>query len=136
MTLRSTTKALSILVADDVEEICQLLRQWLAEAGHEVKYALTGNAARQMLATQHFDVVVADVLMPDGDGLELIQVCKQADASARIIAISGGGKYMCGDLCLRMANGLGAHAMIAKPFKREQFLAEIGSVVGEANRAP
>jgi two-component system chemotaxis response regulator CheY len=128
--LFSTMSQLSILVADDAAEICQLLRQWLEAVGHRVDTAGTGTEAMKLLRRQSYDLVIADVLMPDGDGLDLIEASKQTSPAARIMAISGGGRYLDQDLCLKFARGYGAHAAIAKPFKREQLLAEVASVVG------
>ena len=63
--------------------------------------------------------------MPKTDGLGLIAEIKKVQPSARIVAISGGGRYIDGTDCLKMAAGLGAHAAVIKPFKREQLLAAI-----------
>jgi AmiR/NasT family two-component response regulator len=57
--------------------------------------------------------------------LELISLVKASQPPPRIVAISGGGKYVEGDNCLKLARGWGAHAAIIKPFNREQFLAAV-----------
>jgi CheY-like chemotaxis protein len=116
-------KKLSVLVADDVEGIQDLVGHWLEEAGHSVACVSTGNAASHLLKRQTFDLVIADILMPDGDGLELILELKHAHPTTRILAISGGGRHMQAADCLKMAKNLGAHALLFKPFTREQLLA-------------
>ncbi len=63
--------------------------------------------------------------MPKTDGLGLIAEIKKVQPSARIVAISGGGRYVDGTDCLKMATGLGAYAAVIKPFKREPLLAAI-----------
>ncbi len=78
---------------------------------------------------EHFDIVIADVLMPDGDGFELITESKKSQPETRIIAISGGGHYLHGDECLKVAKGLGAHAAVLKPFSMPELLASIDAVV-------
>jgi CheY-like chemotaxis protein len=118
-------KKLSVIVADDVEGIQDLVGHWLEEAGHSVMCAASGRAAMQLLKKRHFDLVIADVLMPDGDGLELILELKHTQPSVRILAISGGGRHMQASDCLKMAKNLGAHGLLFKPFNREQLLAAV-----------
>ncbi|HVS53911.1 MAG TPA: response regulator [Opitutaceae bacterium] len=115
-------KPISIIVVDDVESIQNLLRLWLEERGHVVACASSGRAASKRLRAEHFDLVVADVLMPDGDGIELINELKAKQPDARILAISGGGTHLRATDCLMLAKGLGAHAVLQKPFNRQQLL--------------
>jgi len=116
-------KSLSVIVADDVEGIQDLVGHWLEESGHVVMCASTGRIASQLLKKQHFDLVITDVLMPDVDGLELILELKHSQPSVRILAISGGGRHVQATDCLKLAKNLGAHALLLKPFNREQLLA-------------
>jgi CheY-like chemotaxis protein len=60
-------KPLSILVADDEEDICLLLEQWLTPLGHTVASARTGSDGLKLVKKTRFDLVVTDVLMPDGE---------------------------------------------------------------------
>ena len=107
---------LSILIADDEESIRLLVQRLLTSAGHSVVIAGDGKSAREAVRQHRFDLVITDVLMPDGDGLDLIGDLKLAQPGARVLAISGGGRYVDGDDCLKMARGLGAHAAMMKPF--------------------
>lgn len=117
--------SLSILVADDEEGICNLLRHWLQGQGHAVTVVRSADESLRMLVKQSFDLVITDIVMPDGDGFELITHFRKFQPHARIVAISGGGKYLQAPDCLRVARGLGAHAMVMKPFNREQLLTGI-----------
>lgn len=116
-------KSLSVLVADDEEDIRVLLEAWLAEERHSMMTVGHAGEAVTAMAQRKFDLVITDVLMPHGDGLELIHALKREQPGARILAISGGGRYLVTDDCLRMARGLGAHAMLMKPFSKAQLLA-------------
>lgn len=117
--------SLSILVVDDEEGIRKLLRHWLERAGHSVACAESGRDASRLLRSQHYDLVITDVVMPDGDGFELISEFRHAQSGTRILAISGGGQYLKGPDCLRIARGLGAHAIVLKPFDWEKLHAGI-----------
>jgi DNA-binding NtrC family response regulator len=121
--------SLSILVADDEDSIRSLLEHFLNNAGHRV--VIVGNAreACEAMAKQMFDLVITDVLMPEGDGLDLITELKKVQPKARILAISGGGRYLEGSDYLKLAKGLGAHSALMKPFTWQQLQDAINIVL-------
>lgn len=132
----------SVVVADDVVEIQNLLQQWLRDVGFLVTCVSSGREAVRVLNTVHVDLVITDILMPDGDGLEVITELKRAQPSVKIIAMSGGGNHLRAVECLKFARGLGAHGILMKPFKREdvmemvhQQLAPSGSADSSAREA-
>jgi CheY-like chemotaxis protein len=112
----------SVVIADDVAEIRELLQHWLAELGCIVTCVSAGREAVRILRSTHVDMVITDILMPDGDGLEVITELKRAQPTTRVIAMSGGGNHLRAADCLKLAKGLGAHGIITKPFKRQQVL--------------
>jgi CheY-like chemotaxis protein len=114
--------SLSVLVTDDEEYIRTLLQGWFVAAGHTVFCAANGTEAMAAIGKVRFDLVVTDVLMPDGDGSQLITFLRRTQPDARILAISGGGRMIDGSDCLRLARGLGADAALLKPFGRDQLL--------------
>ena len=116
------TTPISVVVADDVVEIQQLLQQWLRELGYLVTCVSTGKEAVRILRTVHVDMVITDILMPDGDGLEVISELRKAQPTARLIAMSGGGNHLRAADCLKFAKGLGANAVLMKPFNRQQLV--------------
>jgi CheY-like chemotaxis protein len=118
-------KPLSILVADDEPEIRELILRWLEREGHYVTCAVNGAEAAAISQAKAFDLIVTDVIMPERDGVQLITEIKKSRPGARVLAISGGGRVLDGMDCLRMAQGLGAHGAIMKPFNREAFLAAV-----------
>ena len=125
----SRAHSLSVVVADDVIEIQRLLRAWLEDLGCLVTCVSTGQEAVRTIRSQHVDVVITDILMPDGDGLEVIAEMRRLQATARILAISGGGSHLEASDCLRFARGLGAHGLLMKPFNRQQLIASLEAVL-------
>jgi len=125
----SRSEPLAVVVADDVVEIQQLLQLWLGDIGCVVTCVSTGREAVRLLRTQHVDVVITDVLMPDGDGLEIISELKRRQTPVRVLAISGGGNHLRAIECLKFAKGLGAHGLLMKPFNRQQLLDALGLVL-------
>ncbi|MDO8540524.1 MAG: response regulator [Opitutaceae bacterium] len=120
-----TAKPLTIVVADDVEEITFLAKQWLEDAGHTVICAAGGDEVVRLMRDRKIDLVITDVLMPDGDGLDVLLAAKRMSPETKILAISGGGKYMTAGECLRIAKGIGANQVLLKPFNRVQLVAEV-----------
>lgn len=118
-------KPLSILVVDDVDEIRNLVSLWLRTLGHTVECAISGKDASRRLRAFNFDLVITDIIMPEGDGLELIIELKRARPGIHVLAVSGGGTHLRAADCLRVAKGLGAHALLLKPFNRAQLLSAV-----------
>lgn len=129
---------LYILLAEDEEQIRQLMIRWLEREGHHVTGAANGKEALSITEAKEFDLVITDVLMPESDGVQLISGLKKNRPNSRVLAISGGGRFVESTDCLRMAQGLGAHAAVMKPFTREQILAAVAQAmsVKPVPRAP
>ena len=128
LTFASRTRPLAVVVADDVEEIQHLVQHWLSDVGCAVSCASNGRDVAKLMREQHVDVVITDVIMPDGDGLEVICDVKRLQPQARVLAISGGGSHLKAADCLKFAKGLGAHGVLLKPFNRAQLLDALNRV--------
>lgn len=126
---RATTPRLAIAFADDVAEICDLVRGWLVADGHDVSCFPNGRALAERCREKVFDLVITDVMMPDGDGFEVIANLKTTQPNTRVIAVSGGGITMHTKDCLRVAHRLGAVAVLAKPFNRAEFMAVVKQAI-------
>lgn len=118
----------AVLVVDDEAPVLQLLRKALEGAGYRVWEALSGNEGLRQVCAQPIDVVIADILMSDMDGLEMIGILHRNFPKVRIVAISGGSKYL--DYCA-VAKILGAHETLNKPFELQQLLDAVARQVGE-----
>ena len=122
-------RPLAILVVDDTLELQALIASWLEEAGHTVKGAASGRQLLQQAQEQPFDLVVTDILMPDGDGWSAITEVRRLYPDTRILAISGGAREMPARAILRIAQRAGALGFLAKPFTRPAFLDAVASVM-------
>jgi DNA-binding NtrC family response regulator len=106
-----------ILLIDDEKDLCAFMAAALRRQGHEVVTERSGAAVvDQNGLAAAFDLIITDIVMPGVDGMEVICRIKSRSPSARMLAISGGGRYAMSDSCLRLAKGLGATATLAKPF--------------------
>ena len=106
-----------ILVVDDEESICQLLEVMLTEEGYWVRTATSYDEAMKLFETDQFDVVIADIMMPDVDGLTLLKDVKKIDAEIPVILITAYASLGSAVEALRY----GAFDYITKPFKMDQI---------------
>ena len=120
---------LSILVADDTIDLQALITTWLREAGHQVTDASTGREIIELVTTRHFDLLVTDILMPDGDGWDAIATVHRMRPDMRSLAISGGTREMPAHAVLRIAQRAGAIGLLPKPFSRPDFLNAVARVM-------
>src|SRR5690606_9935593 len=111
--------------ADDLKEIQMLLSHWLGADGHAVCCASGGKEAVRLLQEKPFDLVITDMLMPEGDGVDVLTAVRKHRRRARVLAISGGGVYLRAQDMLTVAKGFGAHSVLTKPFNRAQLLAAV-----------
>lgn len=116
-----------ILIADDEEDFCFLMQRALAIAGHEVRVSRDGNEAMASLREAPADVAVVDLYMPGKDGIETIMDIRRRYPDLKIIAITG-SLPKTGAPILAMAQKLGAHLTLAKPFSVEELLAAVNHV--------
>jgi CheY-like chemotaxis protein len=77
-----------VLVVDDSAFARSRIVRTLKQAGHTVIEAESGKQALELFAAQHPDVVTVDLLMPEMDGIELIQRLRALDEKARVVAVT------------------------------------------------
>ncbi|MCS6286103.1 MAG: two-component system, chemotaxis family, chemotaxis protein CheY [Nitrospirota bacterium] len=112
----------SVLVVDDEDQIRQLIRETLEQAGYEVEEASNGKQGLERYRAKPADLVIMDILMPDQDGLESIMTLRREFPASRVIAITGGSD-MIGILnFLDVAKMLGARRTLQKPFDMQTLL--------------
>jgi CheY-like chemotaxis protein len=121
---------LSIVVADDVAELRQLIGLWLEDLGHTVSHAGNGREAVRLVLEQPCDLLCTDILMPDRDGLDLIMEIRRTKPAVRVLAFSGGDRFMQAHNALRLAKVIGANNLLPKPFNRAQFVEAVQRVIG------
>ena len=117
-----------ILIVDDDINIRFLFRCLLEREGYYVLEADDGNIALRIFQEDPPDLLITDVLMPNKEGLELIQDVKAINSSVKVIALSGGGVVTIDD-CLAFADGFGADRVFAKPIKPQDLLATVKELV-------
>ena len=113
-----------ILLIDDEEAVRMTVGEILKRAGYEVQSAADGNSGLDLFQRQSFDLLITDLLMPEGDGLETIMALRRGRKSLKIMVISGCGQTL-GNEYMKIAQHLGADLTLSKPFTRAELLAAV-----------
>jgi CheY-like chemotaxis protein len=118
-------KKLSILIADDAPEVCSLLSHWLR--AHHTACVHSGADALTAITLLHFDLIITDIHMPDVSGLDVIRRVKQSQPWVKVLAISGGSRYLSASAGVAQAAEIGADGIILKPFDEERLLMRVNA---------
>jgi two-component system nitrogen regulation response regulator GlnG len=81
------------------------------------------------LAKQRVALVISDIFMPEGDGIELLTFLRRVTPQPLVMAMSGSGTLRVNSM-LKMAGVLGAARTLAKPFQTAQFLGLVQELIG------
>ena len=117
-----------ILVIDDEVQVRAMLRHTLEREGYKVVDAPDGKAVMRLCREQQVDLVIADLIMPEMEGIETIMELRREFPGVKIIAISRGG-HVGPEAYLRMARSLGARRTFTKPFERNEMLEAVRQLV-------
>lgn len=121
-----------VLVAEDLEELRRLIVSVLELEEHEVTSVENGLEAMEALKSVEVELLITDLIMPEMDGLKLIEWTREHYKDLRIIAISG-GKAVIPGVYLKAARDAGANAVLPKPFGNKDLLETVKEVLsGEA----
>jgi DNA-binding NtrC family response regulator len=135
MIIRDGTMPARILIADDERHIADGLGMLLTEDGFEVEVAADGLTAWEAVRSGGIAVVLADLRMPDVDGLELFSRMRDAGVDSEMVIITGKGSIDTAKEAMRQ----GAYDYLEKPLKIDRLRELIPKAVEkyqvrEANR--
>jgi len=114
----------TILVVDDVDCICKLLKMVLEKAGYKVITAENGEEGWELARTTHPDVILLDVVMPDISGLTVCKLLKSDPTTKDIEVVLMTGS----SLSEAQAKKAGARMLLRKPFSIKTLLECISSL--------
>ena len=106
-----------ILVVDDEQSIRDFLRLLLEENDYEVVVASSMGEGRKRFLEDRFDLVLCDIIMPDGNGLDLLREMKEHDSRASVIMMTA---YTSTKSAIE-AMKRGAYDYLSKPFDVEEL---------------
>jgi len=110
-----------VLVVDDHAELLHLVATSLTRDGHRVATASTAAVARQQLDAEAFDVIVLDVGLPDGSGIDLCRRLRETESPTRVLILTARAAVQ------QRVEGLdaGADDFLAKPFAVAELRARV-----------
>jgi DNA-binding response OmpR family regulator len=114
-----------LLLIEDNERFAELLKRGLATAGFVVDIVGTAAEAAALLLSEHFEIVVLDLGLPDADGLDVLsEMRRRRDATPVLILTARGGLK-------DRVNGLGSGAddYLVKPFALEELVARLRALL-------
>lgn len=120
-----STQAHQILVADDDSEIRKLLARYMQEQGFRVLLASSCAEVRERIDAHPVDLIVLDVMLPDGSGLDLCRDLRAARSNIPIILLTA----LQEDVDRIIGLEIGADDYLGKPFNPRELAARIRAVL-------
>jgi DNA-binding response OmpR family regulator len=117
-----------ILLVEDEDGLRKLLRLNLTTMGYEVSEATNGKEALAIQESEPADLILTDLVMPEKEGIETIGEIRKKYPTAKIIAMSGGGRASAENY-LKIAKIMGADLVIAKPFSFQDLETAIATLL-------
>ena len=106
----------SIMIVEDETMLAEAWREALLPDGHEVTAVGTGSEAVQIMKSKQFDVVITDLMMPDGGGMYVSGMTRMLQGHRRIIVVSGHLTIgVTGATRKDALSGLGVRRFLSKP---------------------
>ena len=114
-----------ILVVDDDQRLRELLQRYLSEQGFNVRGVADAGQMDRMLAREHYDLMVLDLMLPGEDGLSICRRLRGAMPDLPIIMLTAKGDEV--DRIVGLE--LGADDYLPKPFNPRELVARIHAVL-------
>lgn len=115
---------MKVLLVEDDRKIGEFVRKGLQEVSYTVVSVRTAAEARKASLAGGFDVIVLDIGLPDGNGLELLTEWRARGVASPVLILSA--RHELGDRVTGL--NLGADDYLTKPFSFDELLARVRSV--------
>ena len=121
----------ALLVEDDVR-IAEFILRGLKEAGFNADHAADGEAGLRLATSTHYDVAIVDLMLPELDGLSLIQEMRRRHIPTPVLILSA--KHTVDDRVTGLEAG--GDDYLVKPFAFTELLARVQALIRRATAAP
>src|SRR6187402_113203 len=109
-----------ILLAEDDTSMREYLQRALQRVGYEVDAVGCGTEAMPLLETEHFDLLLTDIVMPEMDGIELAQRAGELAPDMRVMFITGFAA-----VTLKAGKQMPQARVLSKPFHLRDLVLEV-----------
>lgn len=113
-----------IIIAEDEDITRKHLLYALTREGYEVVGTKNGREALSLIESEHFDVLITDIKMPEMDGIELLGKVKEKHVGIEVLIITGYGSI---DSAVE-AMKKGAYEYITKPFNLDELILKVKNI--------
>jgi len=116
---------MKILIIEDEHDLAQSIAEYLSDENYLCEFASTYHQALDKIENYHYDCILLDIMLPDGNGMEILDELKQQDKQEGVIIISA--KDALDDKIKGLQ--IGADDYLTKPFHLAELTARIYSVI-------
>ena len=116
-----------VLIMEDEPSVGKGLQMVLTESGYSVDLATTGQGALDTFNKKDFDLLVADLRLPDVDGMEVIRQVKHDRPNTEVVVITGYSTVPSAVEAMK----LGACDYLSKPFSDDEFRSAVKGALGD-----
>jgi DNA-binding response OmpR family regulator len=121
-------RSLSLLLVDDDVELCVMMKEYFCAFGHRLDFVHNGRTGHERIICGNYDLVILDVMLPELDGLTLLEDL-QSRVAPPVIMLTARTQRQDRILGLR----IGADDYLPKPFDPDELLARINAVLRRAS---
>lgn len=107
-----------VLIVEDNINLSQMQKDWFVQAGYDAITAVDATKARSLIRKVHFDLILSDVRLPDGDGISLLEWLRKEKNNTPFIITT---EYVSVPDVVRTIK-LGAVDYLPKPVRKEHLL--------------
>lgn len=109
-----------ILLAEDEQAMREYLARALERSGYDVVSVDRGTEAAPLLESEHFDLLLTDIVMPEMDGIELARHCSKVSPRTEVMFITGFS-----GVALRAGQSMPQAKVLSKPFHLKDLVLEV-----------
>lgn len=120
---------IKILIAEDEEPIANLIKMNLRRAGYECMWAPDGDSAADLMDSEHFDLILLDIMLPGINGYELMDYARTLELPVIFLTALGSTENKVKGL------KMGADDYLTKPFEIVELLARVEAVLRRYHKA-
>ena len=119
--IKQSAAPLQVLLMEDDPSVSKGLQMVLSEEGYSVDIAMTGQSALDTADSKRFDLLVADLRLPDMDGMDVVKRVRENQPETEVIVITGYANVHTAVDAMKT----GAVDYLPKPFTQEDFMARV-----------
>ena len=115
-----STKPSKLLIADDNQQNCELLEAYLSDENYEFSFAVDGEETLLRVAENQPDLLLLDMMLPDGCGLDVLEALSEWEPVNRpttVVLTASNDPQL-----LERCSELKVHDLISKPVHEDEFM--------------